>query len=330
MRGVGVAPGRSRLRDRRDRDQGRRPRSATSARRAARAAPLGTRVQVGTHRRRDDAAEDPHPRGQDGRAQPVGRARARPRRGRHRLQRHAPQRGGHQPQGHPRGRPRDRPARRGRDPPGRGTRRRPREGHEAVPHAEAVPAVRRRRGQARGGGHAPLPEPRVPLSRPGDAHPLGERGHGHRGRRRAVRAPAVGRGPAALDAGSLSPHRGAARRARRLREGLRRAGGRVDRGLQGAALLARAVRAQHPEDRLGAGAQPRPPLRQRGRAHRGEPGGARAHRGDRARPRGAGGRVVRGGRERRARARARVARPDDDLRARRSARSRGRSAVVST
>ena len=33
--------------------------------------------------------------------------------------------------------------------------------HEAVPHAGAVPALRRRRRQARGRGHAPLPEPRA-------------------------------------------------------------------------------------------------------------------------------------------------------------------------
>ncbi len=56
------------------------------------------------------------PRRPHGRAQPVGAARAGRGRRRHRLARDAPQRGGHQPQGHPRGRPRRRPARRRRDP----------------------------------------------------------------------------------------------------------------------------------------------------------------------------------------------------------------------
>ena len=95
-----------------------------------------------------------------------------------------------------------------------------RKGTQAVPHAEAVPALRRRRRQARGRGHAPLPEPGVPFARPRDAHPLGQRRDGHRGGRRAVRAPALGRGPAPLDARSLPPHRRAARGARRLRRGV--------------------------------------------------------------------------------------------------------------
>ena len=45
-----------------------------------------------------------------------------------------------------------------------------------------------------------------------------------------------------------------------------RACGRVDRGVEGAAVLARPVRAQHPEDRLGARPQPGAPLRHRRRA----------------------------------------------------------------
>ena len=54
----------------------------------------------------DDASADPDPRRPHGRAQSVGTARTgRGRRG-HRLARDAPQRGGHQPQGHPRGRSR--------------------------------------------------------------------------------------------------------------------------------------------------------------------------------------------------------------------------------
>ncbi len=49
------------------------------------------------------------------------------------------------------------------------------EGHEALQHARAMPAVRRRRGQAGGRGHASLPEPSLPFARARDADPLGER-----------------------------------------------------------------------------------------------------------------------------------------------------------
>ena len=93
-----------------------------AARRPARAAALGAGVQVGAVDRDHDAQPDPHPRRADRRAQPVGRARAGAGRRRHRLDRDAAQRGGHQPQGHPRGRPRDRAARRRRDPAGRRAR----------------------------------------------------------------------------------------------------------------------------------------------------------------------------------------------------------------
>ena len=41
---------------------------------------------------------------------------------------------------------------------------------------------------------APLPEPRLPLARARDADQLGQGRDGHRGRRRAVRPPALGRG----------------------------------------------------------------------------------------------------------------------------------------
>ena len=116
--GLGGAARRARLRDRRDRDQGRRRRPAAAPRGAPRAAPLGARVQVGAVHGRDDAAADPHPRGTHRRAQPVGTARAGAGRRRDRLHGDAAQRGGHQPQGHSRGRPRDRAARRRRDPAG--------------------------------------------------------------------------------------------------------------------------------------------------------------------------------------------------------------------
>ena len=70
----------------------------------------------------DEAREDPHPRRPHRRAQPVGAARARGGRRRDDHERDAPQRGGHQPQGDPRGRRGHRPARRRRDPAGRGAR----------------------------------------------------------------------------------------------------------------------------------------------------------------------------------------------------------------
>ena len=56
LRGVGAAPRRARLRDRRHRDQGRLVRPAAAARRAARAAALGARLQVGADDGRDEAA----------------------------------------------------------------------------------------------------------------------------------------------------------------------------------------------------------------------------------------------------------------------------------
>ena len=71
--------------------------------------------------------------------------------------------------------------------------------------------------QAGGRGHAPLPEPRLPVARARDADQLGLRRDGHRGRRRAVRAAALVGGAAALDARPLPADARAARRARGLR-----------------------------------------------------------------------------------------------------------------
>ena len=215
--------------------------------------------------------EDRDPGGADRRAQPVGDARAGRGRRRHRLARDPPQRGGHQPQGHPRGRSRDRPAGRRRDPAGRraGGRARPRD--EAVQDADALPALRRRGREARGRGHAPLPQPRLPVARPRDADQLGQRGDGHRGRRRAVRPPALGSRSAAVDAGALPADRRADRRARGLRRDLGQEDRRRDRALEAAAVLARPLRAQHPRCRLGDGAQPRPPFRHRRPPARREP-----------------------------------------------------------
>ena len=123
------------------------------------------------------------------------------------LARDPPQRGGHQPQADPRRRPRDRAARRRRDPSDRRAGRAAREGHEGVQDARALPALRRRGREARGRGHAPLPEPRLPFSRPRDAEQLGDGRDGHRGRRRAVRLAALERGAAPLDARPLPARR---------------------------------------------------------------------------------------------------------------------------
>ena len=165
VRRVGGAARGARLRDRRDRDQGRLVRPAAPARLAARPPALRARVQVGADVGGDAPHGDPRPRRPHGRAQPAGGARAGARRRRDGLERDAPQRGRHQAQGHPRGRPRHRPARRRRHPAGRRAGGRARAGNEAVAHAEALPALQDRDREAGGRGHAPLPEPRVPVAR---------------------------------------------------------------------------------------------------------------------------------------------------------------------
>ena len=183
--GVGAPANGARLRDRRHRDQGRLLRAAGAARRAARSPALGARIQVGADDRGDPAERDPHSRRPHRQPQPVGGARACRGRRRHDLACDAAQRGGHQPEGDPRGRRRDRPARRRRHPAGRRARRRAPQRDEAVRDAGGVPALRRRDRQARGRGDAPLPEPRLPVARARDAEQLGDGCRGHRRRRRA-------------------------------------------------------------------------------------------------------------------------------------------------
>ena len=68
----------------------------------------------------------------------------------------------------------------------------------------------------------------------------------------------------------------------------------VDRASKAAAVLPRPLRAQHPEGRLGDGAEPRAALRLGRRADRGDAGGAPGGRRHRPRPRRADRRVVRG------------------------------------
>src|SRR5207249_3426150 len=82
---VGAAPRGARLRDRRDRDQGRFARAAGTARRLARAAALGASIQVGADDGADEAAQDRDSRRTHRRAEPLGDARAGRGRRRHRL-----------------------------------------------------------------------------------------------------------------------------------------------------------------------------------------------------------------------------------------------------
>ncbi len=229
---VGAEADRARLRDRRARRQGRLVRAAGAARRAARPAAMGARVQVGADDRHDEAEQDPDPRRSHRGPEPVGDARAGRGRRRDGLSGDAPQRGGHQPQGHPRGRHGDRPAGGRRDPAGRRPGPAARERDEAVPDAEEVPALRGRDRQAGGRGDASLPESRLPVTWARVADQLGAGGRRHRGRRRAVGAPALGPGAGALAPRAVPADEGAADGARRLRRDLRVQVDRVDRGLE--------------------------------------------------------------------------------------------------
>ncbi len=220
---------RARLRDRRDRDQGRLVRPAATAERAPRPPPLGARLQVGADDRADKTPANPHQSGADRRAQPVGAAGAGRGRRRDRLDRDAPQRGRHQPQGHPRRRHGHRPARRRRDPAGRRAGAPAREGLAPFSDAQEVPALRRRDRPARGRGDAPLPEPEVRVARARDAHQLGL---GHRRRRRAGDPEAVARRDRDVAARPLPPDEGTADGARRLRGDLGRQRRRGDRAVE--------------------------------------------------------------------------------------------------
>ncbi len=106
--GVGAAPRRARLRDRRRRRQGRRARAAAPARLGRARPALGGRVEVPADDRRHEAREGDVERRQVRRPAPVRRARTGGSGRRDDQARHAAQRGGHRPQGHPRGRGGDR------------------------------------------------------------------------------------------------------------------------------------------------------------------------------------------------------------------------------
>ena len=80
-------------------------------------------------------------------------------------------------------------------------------GDKALPDAEEVPPLRHRHRQARRRGHAPVPEPRLPVARARDADQLG-RDRRHRGRRRADDPPALGARARPLAPRPLSPDEG--------------------------------------------------------------------------------------------------------------------------
>ena len=122
LRALAGAPPRPRLRDRRRRRQGGRPRAAGAAGLHLEGAPLGHRLQVpsgGAH----DAAQGHHGVDRaDGTGDAVRGAGAGVRRRLHRRRGHAPQRGPGQGQGRPPRRHRDRPEGRRRHPGGRRAR----------------------------------------------------------------------------------------------------------------------------------------------------------------------------------------------------------------
>ena len=136
------------------------------------------------------------------------------------------------------------------------------------------------------------------------ADQLGAGRRGHRRSRRAVGAPALGARARALAAGALPADEGAAARARGLRRDLRDERDRVDPGVEGDLVQPRAVRAEHPRRRLGDGAEPRAPLRERRPAARRDAGGHHRGRRHRPGPRGVDRRVVLGRAEPCARCRA--------------------------
>ena len=263
---LGAQAQRARLRDRRDRDQGRLARPAGGARRAALAAALGARLQVGADDGADEAAPDRDPRRPHRRAQPVGDARA---------------------------------GRRSAASPSRARRCTTRRTSTARRSARAtlvivqragdvIPQVVGPAGAARAGHeassgcptHCPLCGTRSSSPRARSMHRCPNRACPSRGletlinwvgaaadidgRRRAVRPPAVGRGPAALDARPLPADRGAAARARRLRRDLgARTRSTRSRRREDDPVPARPLRAQHPGRRLGDRAEPRAALRHR-------------------------------------------------------------------
>ena len=164
---------------------------------------------------------------------------------------------------------------------------RARAGDEAVADAEALSALPHGDRAAPGRSHAPLPEPGVPVAGPGDALPLGRRQRSTSRTSAEARSRSSGtkessaRSPTSTGSPpSSSPSSKASPRSRRR-------GLRVDPALEGAAVLARPLRAEHPEGRVGDRPQPRAALPHGGGARGGHARAARGGRGHRARAGGA-------------------------------------------
>ena len=170
-----------------------------------------------------------------------------------------------------------------------------RAGDEAVPDADALPALRHADREARGRGDAPLPEPGVPLARARDADQLGA------GARPTSRASASSSSAGSGSSGSCAR---CPELYRLTKEQLLELDGFGEISRRNAIdaieaskadpVPARPLRAQHPRRRLGDGAEPRAPLRHRStRCSTATPGGARRVRGHRPRARRGDRRVVR-------------------------------------
>ena len=293
MHRLGDAPDRARLRDRRDRDQGRLARPAAAPRRAALAAALGARVQVGADDRDDEAARDPDPRRPHRRAQPVGDAWSRSR------------------------------SAASPSPGRRCTTRRTstaRRSARATSSSSSGPATSSRRssalpastspGRRSSGCRSSCPLCGAEIVKPeGEVmHRCPNRACPSRGletlinwtRHRPTSTASASRRSAILwDKGLVRSLPDLYRLtkeqllelegfARDLRDGR----DRVDPALEAGAVLARAARAEHHRDRLGARPEPRPALRERRPADGGDAGGGRGG-GLRARPRRDRRRVVR-------------------------------------
>ena len=196
---------RARLRDRRDRVKVDSLAQQARARLAAPASALGARLQVGADDRARRRSRQILIRvGRTGALNPWAHARAGRGRRRDRLARDAPQRGGHQPQADPRGRPRDRPARGRRDPAGRRAGRAARARDDASSGCRrtarsAAPRSSSREGEAM---HR-CPNRACPSRGLESLDQLGAGGGRHRRRGRAVRAPALGARARALAARPL-------------------------------------------------------------------------------------------------------------------------------
>ena len=262
------APRRAGLRDRRRRRQGRRLRAAAPARRRRARPALGDRVEVPADHRGHAPQRHRLERRPLRRPAPVRRARAGPRRRRHGQARDAAQRGGPRAQGRARRRRRDRPARRRRDPAGalagaarRRARRIAARRRSRRPAARAATRRRSRRGVFTRCPNRVCPERHWQLLK------AFARDHGHRRARREA-----GRGSSRRP-GCCTPRPTSTGSPRSSSSALDRVGemsvenaAALDRGLQGARLRPRAVRARHRGRRLGHRPQPRRAVPHRRRA----------------------------------------------------------------